>query len=204
MDNHATHKTDKVRNWFAHCSHWHVHFTPTLASWLNQVERWFPELPGRRCSGACVVRSRNSMWTSCPSSACTTRNRSPTNGSSRPPRSLSRSGGCASRRKSSEQAKKFDANSGFWSPGPHRILESSASIACKIEPLRQRRLSSADQETPWALTMPESRWRPNLTITVKLSSGDPECCRNARSNDQHEDRLLPEFAECYRCGGVVN
>ncbi len=41
MDNYATHKTAAVRNWFARHPRWHVHFTPTGASWLNQVERFF-------------------------------------------------------------------------------------------------------------------------------------------------------------------
>lgn len=44
MDNYATHKTAKVRAWLARRSHYHVHFTPTSASWINQVERWFAEL----------------------------------------------------------------------------------------------------------------------------------------------------------------
>lgn len=44
MDNYATHKTPAIRNWFARRPHWHVHFTPTSASWLNLVERFFAEL----------------------------------------------------------------------------------------------------------------------------------------------------------------
>ena len=44
MDNYATHKTVAVRNWLARRPHYHVHFTPTSASWINQVERWFAEL----------------------------------------------------------------------------------------------------------------------------------------------------------------
>jgi transposase len=44
MDNYATHKTPKVKAWLARRPHWHVHFTPTSASWINQVERWFAEL----------------------------------------------------------------------------------------------------------------------------------------------------------------
>jgi transposase len=44
MDNYATHKTAAVRNWLARRPHYHVHFTPTSASWINQVERWFAEL----------------------------------------------------------------------------------------------------------------------------------------------------------------
>ena len=44
MDNYATHKTPKVGAWLARRPHWHIHFTPTSASWINQVERWFAEL----------------------------------------------------------------------------------------------------------------------------------------------------------------
>ena len=44
MDNYGTHKTPKVRNWFARHPRFHVHFTPTSASWINLVERWFATL----------------------------------------------------------------------------------------------------------------------------------------------------------------
>ena len=44
MDNYATHKTKQVRAWLARRPHYHVHFTPTSASWINQIERWFAEL----------------------------------------------------------------------------------------------------------------------------------------------------------------
>ena len=33
-----------AKAWLARRAHWHVHFTPTSASWINQVERWFAEL----------------------------------------------------------------------------------------------------------------------------------------------------------------
>jgi len=39
MDNYGTHKVPKVARWFARHPRYHVHFTPTSASWLNQVER---------------------------------------------------------------------------------------------------------------------------------------------------------------------
>jgi transposase len=48
MDNDATHKTPEVRTWFARHPRWHVHFTPTGASWLNQVERFFALLTERQ------------------------------------------------------------------------------------------------------------------------------------------------------------
>ena len=44
MDNYGTHKTDKVRTWFAAHPRYHVHFTPTSASWLNLVERFFGQI----------------------------------------------------------------------------------------------------------------------------------------------------------------
>jgi len=44
MDNYSTHKTALIRNWFAKRPRFHVHFTPTYASWLSLVERWFAEL----------------------------------------------------------------------------------------------------------------------------------------------------------------
>lgn len=40
-DNYATHKTDMINNWLARRPRFHVHFTPTGSSWVNQVERFF-------------------------------------------------------------------------------------------------------------------------------------------------------------------
>jgi putative transposase len=40
-DNYATHKHPKVRAWLAQRPRFHMHYTPTYSSWLNQVERWF-------------------------------------------------------------------------------------------------------------------------------------------------------------------
>lgn len=47
MDNYGTHKTPSIRSWFARHPRFQVHFTPTSASWLNQVERWFATLTQR-------------------------------------------------------------------------------------------------------------------------------------------------------------
>jgi transposase len=44
LDNYGTHKTALIRRWLAKRSRFHVHFTPTSASWLNLVERWFAAL----------------------------------------------------------------------------------------------------------------------------------------------------------------
>lgn len=44
LDNYGTHKTAPVRRWLAKRPRFHVHFTPTSASWINLVERWFAAL----------------------------------------------------------------------------------------------------------------------------------------------------------------
>jgi putative transposase len=41
VDNYATHKHAKVRLWLAERTRFHIHYTPTYSSWLNQIERWF-------------------------------------------------------------------------------------------------------------------------------------------------------------------
>ncbi|WP_316739965.1 IS630 family transposase [Streptomyces sp. MK7] len=40
-DNYVTHKTPEIQKWLARHPRFHVHFTPTGSSWINQVERWF-------------------------------------------------------------------------------------------------------------------------------------------------------------------
>lgn len=47
LDNYGTHKTEAVRAWFAERPRYNLHFTPTSASWLNLVERFFSTLSER-------------------------------------------------------------------------------------------------------------------------------------------------------------
>src|SRR5665213_1763087 len=47
-DNYATHKHPKVKEWIAKHPRFHVHFTPTSASWLNMVERFFRDITTQR------------------------------------------------------------------------------------------------------------------------------------------------------------
>jgi putative transposase len=47
VDNSATHKHPRVKRWLATRTRFHVHFTPTYASWLNQVEIWFNRITQR-------------------------------------------------------------------------------------------------------------------------------------------------------------
>lgn len=44
LDNYGAHKTPAVQRWFARHPQYHLHFTPTSASWLNMVERFFTEI----------------------------------------------------------------------------------------------------------------------------------------------------------------
>ncbi len=48
LDNYGTHKTPTIRRWLAKRPRYHLHFTPTSASWLNLVERWFATLTTKR------------------------------------------------------------------------------------------------------------------------------------------------------------
>ncbi len=47
-DNYATHKHPKVRRWLKKHPRFHIHFTPTSASWMNMVERFFRDLTTER------------------------------------------------------------------------------------------------------------------------------------------------------------
>ena len=48
IDNYATHKTPSVKRWLKAHTRFHLHFTPTSASWLNMVERFFAEITRNR------------------------------------------------------------------------------------------------------------------------------------------------------------
>ena len=47
-DNYATHKHAEVKAWLAKNPRFHMHFTPTSASWLNMVERFFRDITDKR------------------------------------------------------------------------------------------------------------------------------------------------------------
>jgi transposase len=47
LDNSSTHKTPAIQKWLAAHPRFVLHFTPTSASWLNLVERWFAELTNK-------------------------------------------------------------------------------------------------------------------------------------------------------------
>jgi len=48
LDNYATHKTPVIQPWLTKRPRFPLHFTPTGASWINMVERWFAELTNRQ------------------------------------------------------------------------------------------------------------------------------------------------------------
>ena len=47
-DNYGTHKTPAIKAWLARHPRFHMHFTPTGSSWINQVERWFGYLTDQK------------------------------------------------------------------------------------------------------------------------------------------------------------
>jgi transposase len=48
LDNYGTHKTPLIHRWLLRHLRFHLHFTPTYSSWINQVERWFAELTDKQ------------------------------------------------------------------------------------------------------------------------------------------------------------
>jgi len=48
MDNYSTHKAAPIKQWLLRRPRYHLHFTPTHSSWLNQIERWFALLSARQ------------------------------------------------------------------------------------------------------------------------------------------------------------
>lgn len=55
LDNSSTHKTQDVYDWLEAHPRFHVHFTPTSASWLNAVESWFSQLERRSLHRGCFT-----------------------------------------------------------------------------------------------------------------------------------------------------
>lgn len=60
MDNYGTHKTPAIRRWLVRHPRFHVHYTPTGTSWINQVERWFAALTEKQIRRG-VHRSVNEL-----------------------------------------------------------------------------------------------------------------------------------------------
>ena len=46
-DNYGTHKSPAIQRWLDSHPRFHMHYTPTYSSWINQVERWFAYLTER-------------------------------------------------------------------------------------------------------------------------------------------------------------
>jgi transposase len=62
LDNYSTHKTPMIHRWLARRPRFHLHFTPTGASWINLLERWFAALTEKQlCWG--VYRSTRELET---------------------------------------------------------------------------------------------------------------------------------------------
>ena len=71
LDNLSAHMAPPVANWLADPkrSRWHLHFTPTSASWLNLVEGWFAQLTNKRLkngsfNSVAALTEAIDVWTS--------------------------------------------------------------------------------------------------------------------------------------------
>jgi transposase len=63
LDNYGTHKHPEVKKWLAARPRYHLHFTPTSSSWLNQIERWFAETTRKRIRRGTFRRVRDLVRT---------------------------------------------------------------------------------------------------------------------------------------------
>ena len=89
LDNYATHKTPAVKDWLLKHPRVVLHFTPTSASWLNLVERWFAELTAANCNARPTAPSSSSNAASSPGPRTGTTTPSPSSGP-RPPSRFSK------------------------------------------------------------------------------------------------------------------
>jgi putative transposase len=62
VDNYGSHKHPKTRAWRACHPRFHFHFTPTYASWLNQVERWFGILTQREIRRGSFISTKQLIF----------------------------------------------------------------------------------------------------------------------------------------------
>ena len=85
LDNYATHKTPEVKAWLDKHPRFKLRFTPTSASWLNLVERFFAEITSGASGAAAIAASMTLRLRSMTIWRTTTRSRSPSNGP-KPPR----------------------------------------------------------------------------------------------------------------------
>jgi transposase len=90
VDNLSAHKSPVVARWLARNPRFHIHFTPTYASWLNLVERFFGLLTAEGSGAAPTRASRNYGPRSAPTSTHTIRRGSPSRGLKPPTRSSKR------------------------------------------------------------------------------------------------------------------
>jgi len=86
-DNLATHKTPAIQDWLVHHPRFHLHFTPTGSSWINQVERWFGDLTDQMIRRGVHKAFRPWKPTSAPGSRTGIRTRGHSPGPRRPKRS---------------------------------------------------------------------------------------------------------------------
>jgi hypothetical protein len=83
-DNYGTRNTPAIKAWLARHPRFHIHFTPTGSSWINQVERWFAYLTEQLVRRGVHKSVRAGIPTSAPGSPTGTPTRSPSCGR-RPP-----------------------------------------------------------------------------------------------------------------------
>jgi transposase len=80
LDNYGTHKSQLIRDWLVKRPRFHLHFTPTSASWLNLVERWFALLTPKNSGAASIAPHANWKTPHTNTSTTTTATPNPSSG----------------------------------------------------------------------------------------------------------------------------
>ncbi|HEY8612714.1 MAG TPA: transposase [Roseomonas sp.] len=147
MDNVSSHKTALIRNWFAKRPRWHAHYTPTSASWINQVERFFALLTETRSGEARIAPQQSPKPPSPPTSKPTTPGQSRSTGRKPPPTSSLPSNASAKRTSQplTSSSAWIEAESRAWScdSPPGSFTRNDRALECPPAP---GRVSSAGDE----------------------------------------------------------
>jgi hypothetical protein len=122
-DNYGTHKTSAIKAWLARHPRFHIHFTPTGSSWINQVERWFGLLTEQKSAAEPTGAFKPWRPTSAPGLPTGT----PTHARSFGPRPPKRS---SSRSRDFVGELPAQDTSGTGPPGTRRCLPTSTGSKC--------------------------------------------------------------------------
>ena len=167
LDNYTTHKTPLIHRWLLRHPRFHLHFTPTYSSWINQVERWFAELTEKQLR-------RGSHRSTRALEAC----HPPVPGQSQRRSKTVRLGQVGGRHHRQHRSLR---TTNFWDrtlAGRPLIvagdLVAAASIGALVEALTKARLQATTRSSAHKPVHSSNRSRPNFFRQIELRSAASE------------------------------